>query len=210
MKRPTVVISVLCGSERTQWINPKLAACLLAAAADQRYRVVIDFVQDLRPWDFARNTAMDAARKLEADWNMMLDNDIIPSAPLIDIVAAMGDRRIAGAVYGQQAGAGYALAKGLELGVLGDFSKTTGVAGGMILAHREVWQRIPSPWFKFETQDDELRRPNIGEDIYFSRLARQHGFVLWAYRVPFAHLRTADITRFAMPGDIRHGVSRLE
>ena len=59
--------------------------------------------------------------------------------------------------------------------------KIGGCGAGFLLVRREVFEKIPSPWFSFEKG---------GEDLYFSDKARQYGFDIWAdMSVLLGHLR---------------------
>ncbi len=59
--------------------------------------------------------------------------------------------------------------------------KIGGCGTGFLLVKREVFEKIPFPWFSFEKG---------GEDLYFSDKARQYGFDIWAdMSVLLGHLR---------------------
>ena len=59
--------------------------------------------------------------------------------------------------------------------------KIGGCGTGFLLVKREVFEKIPSPWYSFEKG---------GEDLYFSDKARQYGFDIWAdMSVLLGHLR---------------------
>jgi len=62
--------------------------------------------------------------------------------------------------------------------------KVGAVPAGFLLVKREVFEKIPPPWFVYG--DPELTKKQaiktgqpFGEDVYFSRKARQAGFNLW-------------------------------
>jgi len=62
--------------------------------------------------------------------------------------------------------------------------KVGAVPCGFLLIKRQVFEKIPKPWFVYG--DPELARKQLlkrgappGEDIYFSLKARKHGFNLW-------------------------------
>ncbi|GAI66965.1 unnamed protein product, partial [marine sediment metagenome] len=59
--------------------------------------------------------------------------------------------------------------------------KIGGAGAGFLLVKREVFEKIPYPWFSFERG---------GEDLYFCDKARRHGFEIWAdMSVLLGHLR---------------------
>ena len=45
---------------------------------------------------------------------------------------------------------------------------------GCILIHREVFEKVPWPWFRYEERETDGRR--TGEDIYFGRKAAEYGY----------------------------------
>jgi GT2 family glycosyltransferase len=59
------------------------------------------------------------------------------------------------------------------------------VPAGFLLIKREVFEKIPPPWFVYDAPElkplalPEFQRQEIGEDIYFSWKARKHGYKLW-------------------------------
>uniref|UniRef100_A0A6M3JN48 Putative glycosyltransferase n=1 Tax=viral metagenome TaxID=1070528 RepID=A0A6M3JN48_9ZZZZ len=61
--------------------------------------------------------------------------------------------------------------------------KVGAVPAGFLLIPREVFEKIPPPWFVYG--DPELNAKqivqgeNVGEDIYFSIKARKYGYDLW-------------------------------
>ena len=59
--------------------------------------------------------------------------------------------------------------------------KIGGAGAGFLLVKREVFEKIPYPWFSFEKG---------GEDLYFCDKARKNGFEIWAdMSVLLGHLR---------------------
>ncbi len=52
------------------------------------------------------------------------------------------------------------------------------VGTGFMLVKLSVFEKIPEPWFQFGRDDQgELK---YGEDSWFCRMAREHGFEVWA------------------------------
>jgi hypothetical protein len=199
--KPKVLICVLCGTERQQWINPDLSLLLINAGKDARFEVCFSMVRDKRPYDCARNTTIDLARRISADWVVSYDNDIRPYVSPLDVIANAGeDKQVIGSVYG--------------IGSVGpggrhwmfppdvpandpNFQEAYVVGGGFLIVHRSVWERIPKgPWFRWVPDENELLEPGPGlmtEDVYFCELAHKHGIKIWAYRLA-GHLRTMDVT----------------
>lgn len=46
---------------------------------------------------------------------------------------------------------------------------------GCLMVKRKVFEKVPKPWFKLE----EYNGNPVGEDIYFCKKARKHGFKVW-------------------------------
>lgn len=59
------------------------------------------------------------------------------------------------------------------------------VPAGFLLVKREVFEKIPSPWFVYDSPElkqfvlEDFKHQQTGEDIYFSWKARKYGFKLW-------------------------------
>jgi hypothetical protein len=69
---------------------------------------------------------------------------------------------------------------------------------GVMLIKMSVFDRLPSP--AFETPFDGHH--HVGEDLYFCRLARAHGFTVWIDH---------DLSQFVRhQGTVEHGVQQLE
>jgi hypothetical protein len=68
------------------------------------------------------------------------------------------------------------------------------------MVNRKVWEKIPTgPWFRWQYGDGEecldRGKNGSGEDVYFCRLAQQHGFRVWTSRKFLAgHYRTVHLT----------------
>lgn len=51
-----------------------------------------------------------------------------------------------------------------------------GAGGSCLLVKREVYEKLDRPCYKFTYKDDNGKDANISEDIYFTLMARAHGF----------------------------------
>jgi hypothetical protein len=81
--KPHVLITVLCGIERQNWINPQLCTQLINMNRDSRFTVETEWMVDARPIYYARNVCVSQARAQQADWNIQIDNDMmLPFNPL--------------------------------------------------------------------------------------------------------------------------------
>lgn len=209
--KPKVLVCVLTGAERTNWINPSLFLNLVRMLSDPRFELFFYPVHDARPWEFARNHAMDKARSMDADWLIMFDNDNFVYGNILDVVAEAFDKEIIGltsaigtAAFGTRPQT-YTLCpsplKHAEAD--GDFVRVEGVGAGALIIHRSVWKKIPrGPWFRWQHADNELLAfdpdKTIGEDFYFCQLAGENGIRTWTHaRVLAGHYRTADFTTMA-------------
>src|ERR1700737_3660387 len=54
MEKPHVLVTVLCGTERANWINPRLNIALVIMSHDTRFRVETRYCVDAKPIDYAR------------------------------------------------------------------------------------------------------------------------------------------------------------
>lgn len=94
--KPKVLLAILTGIERHNWVNPELSANLFNMAKDPRFDVVYYPVCDARPWEAARNLTILAAKQTNADWLLSMDNDgFYPNRPHtpLDIIAQAGEKQ---------------------------------------------------------------------------------------------------------------------
>lgn len=176
-----VLVCVLCSSERAGWVNPKLSMLLTVMATDRRYDVKFQWICDRYPVAYARNSAIDAARRGHFDCLLMMDNDVACSFNPIDLVGSDGDVITVPVAFN------------LEHGPQVVHQNVT-----CCLIRSKVWQ-IPGPWFRWVTGDDELCSPDggMGEDAFFFRLCESHGIKITTASVAAHHYHTCDITQIA-------------
>lgn len=86
-RRSHVVVAVLTGEERQGWVNPHLSSVLVALAFDGRFRMTYLTLHSLYPVSAARNQAVKEAKERDADWLVMIDNDIAPPFELAEAIA---------------------------------------------------------------------------------------------------------------------------
>jgi len=202
MSKPRVLVCVLCGAERTDWINPALMLNLLVMAKDPRFDVAYQPVAGYRPWECARNQTINLARSMNADWLVSFDNDNGLDCNPLDVIAAAGDAQdVIGLTYGVGCVPDCRLFPSHNHGPIdGPFREEKSVGGGVLMIRNKVWQKIPrGPWFRWQHADNELLAPAPGavdEVTYFCNLVRENGFRVWTHRsILAAHFKTADITR---------------
>jgi len=59
----------------------------------------------------------------------------------------------------------------------GNFYEAEAVPTGFMLINLKVFKKLRHPWFFWEV--DTMGNPVTGEDYWFCRLAREHGFKVW-------------------------------
>ena len=203
--KPRVLVCVLTGTERQHWINPELCQMLRMMDRDPRFAMDFATVKDAVPHEVARNTTVKLARDHKVDWLISFDNDnFMTEGTPLDVLAAAGpDKNVIGLTYGVQAHPGkYHLYPTHHSGIVeGAFEEVGGVAGGVLMVNRRVWEAIPSgPWFRWQhgAGNETLDRGEgaCGEDAYFCELVRRHGFRVWTHTKLLAgHYRTTNLTR---------------
>ncbi|MGA2387511.1 MAG: hypothetical protein ABSF97_01020 [Candidatus Sulfotelmatobacter sp.] len=198
-KKPRVLLYVLCGRERSDWLNPALA-CSLLHLQDKRFDVTVDFAYDLKPYERARNQCMMNAKHGGYDLLCEVDNDMILPDNFQDILHEV---IISGKhVVGLKAGA---FADNGSLNVLschdngrveGDFRRTGIVGSGVLIISSQVWRAIPKgPWFRWLVNEDEWTTRKMSEDVYFCELVQGHGLEVWTHKQAAGHLKTIDLTK---------------
>ncbi len=151
----------------------------------------------------ARNAIVLEAQKGQADWLLMLDDDMIintfvtqgPSADygfLERLIAH--DKDLCGALYWQRTGAcapvlmapvngtGYRFLREDE--VTGGLQRVAVAGGGCLLIKMRVFDKIPQPYFAPEFE--------YGTDVQLCRKAAEKGFEVWAdTSIELGHVREA-------------------
>jgi hypothetical protein len=190
MDRPKVLIALLCGPERGQWINPRLTATLLRCVKDERFDVSIEFIFGAHGVDRARNLAVDKAREWKADWLVQIDNDQTINAPLTIIAEAnAANLDIIAVGYGISMGDGdYRPSVNFAAEITGNFRRITAAGAGVLMLNSRVWQKFPKDAALFQWTAD------CGEDVFFCRLAQAAGFKMWAHNTLAGHLKTVDLS----------------
>lgn len=199
-KKLHVYLCILTGSERQNWINPQLCAHLISLSHDIRFKTSVHMIGDLRGFDSARNFAVDSARKKQADFLIMFDNDVCPQTSPLDVIAQMQpDMHVAAMPYGVRTPQGITFSNFGEGERRGGFIAADSVGAGCLIIRSEIWQKIRGPWFRWSPKDDELLSPGFGEDIAFCKLLAQHGHKVWSYQSPMTHFRTVDMSSLLVP-----------
>ena len=200
MKKEKVLAITLCSSQQGGWIHPDQVQIQIAMTHDPHYQVNIAMLKDYRGFDFARNTAMDLARKAGADVLIIFDNDSVPAiSPLEVLRQAKPDMAVIGLPAAAVQGGGFHFTA--QNGHLVDdhFLECEYVGGGCLIIRSEIWRKIPAPWFRWETTGELLApKPNACEDYYFCSLVRRHGYKVYSHNLPLAHYKSVDVSALAM------------
>lgn len=157
----------------------------------------------------ARNTIVDEARKVNADWLLMLDDDMVIDTfgtrgvagegdPAYDFLEKMiqHDRDICGVLYWQRGGNcepvvmarvnenGYRFLREDELKY--GLQKVDVAGGGCLLVKMRVFDKVQYPYFAPEYQ--------WGTDVQLCRKATEAGFEVWAdTSIELGHLKDEKV-----------------
>jgi|HubBroStandDraft_2_1064218.scaffolds.fasta_scaffold222286_2 hypothetical protein len=203
MSKPNVIVYVLTGIERHDWLSPWLCIALLRLQQDSRFDLSIHMADHPFRVEHARNMCVADARERGAAAMCMIDNDNVPPYNFGDILHdAISTRKavvmLSYGVFLHGAG-GPEIIPGDNGPKEGNF-RVTGCAGtGVTILSSEVWRVLPrGPWFKWLTNDDEMQSRQLGEDYYFCELVQQHGMKVWTHHYARAgHLKTWNVTGMA-------------
>jgi hypothetical protein len=186
--KPSVLISVLCGHERGDWINPGLVNRLFEAISESATErpLTCGLTCGVKPVDKARNQIVQQFLKTDAGWLVMVDSDVYPPAHFMRVITAAEEhgKRVVGLPCPMIGNSGVALNVGYktesrELAALYTNNLPSGwtsvdyVGTGLIAIHRCVLETIKAPWFEFT--------PQIGEDFNFCRKAQATGIEVWTH-----------------------------
>lgn len=207
--KPKVLVCVLTGVERHNWINPYLALNLLTLAQDTRFTVEIEPVIDKHPVDFARNSCVVMARERKADWLFMVDNDQCFEVNPLDALSAGLGKDVIGLPTMQgfnpaelQAGREPIIPNFRTLEQPerdGEFFTVKQIGTGAMFINRRVWEKVRGPWFKTNQSEDEIRTPHAhGEDFYFCEWVQRHGLKVWAHGRVIPHWKNSEVSKVGM------------
>ena len=182
-----VVVTVLCGRERSDWINPALMMRLLECVRDgvqSRRPVAVDSKCGVRPVERARNEiAQEFLGSPTAKWLIMLDNDIIPPANFLKLIdeAETEGKFLFGVPCPMLKEVGITWNVGIKTNddlKCGGFTtlppgwtKCDFLGGAFLCIRRPVLEAIKSDWFN--------PVPPKSEDFAFTERARNAGFQPW-------------------------------
>jgi hypothetical protein len=164
--------------------------------------VSVELLQDIRPVDRARNTAVMKARAANVDWLVQIDNDngLPQGNGLLDVIQQCGPAQdVVGLSYGMKNEQGLQWCAHFLENTVTDkpFIEVDRIGAGVLLIRNTVWKRLPAgPWFVTHYKNDGELGPRIsaGEDVSFCKECRAAGLGVWASVYTSLHLHTTDLT----------------
>lgn len=90
--RIVFAIALFCGQQRDEWINPNLAIWIATTYDTQRVRFIIYPIHGWHPKSAARNEAVRLALRDNADYLMMVDNNVAPHMDLMATIIELDER----------------------------------------------------------------------------------------------------------------------
>ncbi|MFM0151438.1 hypothetical protein [Paraburkholderia sediminicola] len=132
-----------------------------------------------------RNTLVDEAARLDCEWLLFLDSDLLFPRDTIARLLAHG-KDIVGATYCKRVPPYEVLGRTIDGGRLEAASGLVEVSGlptGCLLVRRSVFEHLSRPYFRTPAHEDGevdgMPAHIEGEDYYFCRVAREAGFSVW-------------------------------
>ena len=205
---PKILICVLCGYERHNWISPQLMEFLVNTRYSNDYLTVISKAYNFIPAAAARNFIADRAMHIDPkpDWVLMIDNDMGPSDNLLDTIkGAPDDAMIIVPKFHLWDGETTKLCWGMDedkLQELGDgtqgykldkkFYELRICGTGAIFIRPELFEKIGAPWFSYKY--DNLGNMVGTEDISFCEKVRNAGYKIYGNSsINVSHFHSTDI-----------------
>ena len=206
-----VVITPLLMYERYGWMNYDLFLWLQSSPVDYYRRHQMNFsvcpAHNFHPAPAARNVAGKMFLETDAEWLLMIDNDMAPPDNLLDMIVNAGpDRDIIIPVMfmwdnkrGQVFLCWKPVSQYSEKGewTLDDeqpYQELLTGGTGAIAIRRRVLENMPYPWFQYEYSENyELI---TSEDVWFTGRARAAVFKTWGYtKAPCGHFHSVDLLK---------------
>lgn len=166
-------------------VDARTAAWVIAQRRRHRFEWVFNANE---PVDAARNNLVEFCQRTFTGWDMLfwLDADVVPPTDALDRLLAAEKSIVAGCyklfIDGHEMWSFKESDEWChEPDPQGPRRPITQTGAGCLLVHREVFERLPWPWFKFVHQpmDDTGAILKTGEDCYFCDQARAAGYELY-------------------------------
>jgi hypothetical protein len=182
-----VMVSVLCGRERTGWIAPQLANRLFEAISDGKRQgkpLSINLTIGASPVEKARNQSVLEFLQSPFSWLLQIDNDVTPPEHFINLItdAEAEGKFVFGAPcpWLDTSGVMWNVANRDEHDerraaffnhLPSGWHRCDFMGGAFLCVRRPVFEAIKSNWFDL--------MPNKSEDFSFCQRVRDAGFQPW-------------------------------
>lgn len=174
MGAPDVMIGYLHGQQVDGAFHDSLVSLLLGP--DKGRVVGVVSIETGPVIEKARNQLALTFRQSGAKWLLALDADMVFTPDLITRLMkhATGKRIVGALCFGWTGTEAWPTMYDEKFDVMhdwapGDLVTVGGTGAACLMIPRTVFQQIEGPWYKTATGE-------VGEDLYFCRLAREHGF----------------------------------
>jgi GT2 family glycosyltransferase len=206
-----VLVSILCGSERTGWVNPALCRWILAQCPPPA-GIGVEFsfeTGNTWPVSHARNVAVQRGLNLKADWILQIDNDAVPPADFLSLLKLADARNLdfiaaASPILRPNHDVQINVLKRLEHPEIVDdlFEEVAEVGGGCFAVRAKAFESLLRPYFRIEPNLELVDRglgDCVGEDVAFCRALRATGVKLFVLKNQACwHFKTTNLlTMFA-------------
>ncbi len=211
VKVPKILICILTTYERSGWPHPDLLDFVYSLRFNFSYATALVKAHNFIPAAGARNFFCRNMRDTDADWLLMIDNDMSPGANLLDTIKhAPEDAMVVVPrfhLWDHDAGTtklcwglerdpmvlpGGAGAKGHK--IESGFHELTKCGTGAIFIRPALFSKIPAPWFWYTINDDQSMVAT--EDINFCTKVREHGYKIYGNaNVEVGHHHTVNLLR---------------
>ena len=206
---PKILICILTTYERSGWPHPDLLDFVYSLRFNFSYATAFVKAHNFIPAAGARNFFCRNMKDSDADWLLMIDNDMSPPPNLLDTIKNAPADAMAVVpkfhLWDHDAGT-TKLCWGLERepemhpdGVKGfklasGFHELTKCGTGSIFIRPALLGRIPEPWFWYTYNDDQSLVAT--EDINFCLKIREHGYKVYGNaEVEVGHHHTVNLAR---------------
>lgn len=190
-----------------------LASALCRMRRDPRYEVTVKLWPGFGV-DVVRNQIAAAFLATDAEYLLMIDDDMIPPDDLLEM-ADHGCDIVGALYYAWEPPIGLFVAAYRQDGdgrcirpALGELENTglheaVLLGGGCMMFHRRVLKALPAPWFCFET-DETGQNILVPEDFHICREASRRGFKLWLDTDRICgHIKSVDLRDVASLSTLR-------
>jgi len=212
---PKILITVLSTYERQGWHHPSISDFLYSLRGNFDYATHYTPLSNFIPAASARNFIGRQFKDSEADWMLQIDNDMDVPLNILDTIKGvpedagvvvpqfhLWDAHTAkvGLCWGMKVDGKdtHRLPDGSEVhrGKFEGFKELTKCGTGAIFIRREVFEKVPFPWFEYVV--NEYGGFDGSEDISFCTKAREHGIKIYGNpAIQVGHLHSVNLLTLA-------------